>query len=47
MILNGRERAVNEPIVEAVTGGEAKFWKFRLRFGDTDPKENVLLMKAV
>jgi hypothetical protein len=47
MILNGKERALNELIVEAVTGGEAKFWKFRLRLGDTDPKQNVLLMKAV
>jgi hypothetical protein len=47
-MLKGRERAVIELIVEvAVTGTIAKFWKLRLKLGDADPKEKVLLIKAV
>jgi hypothetical protein len=47
-MLKGRERAVIEVVVEgAVTGTTAKFWKLRLKLGDLDPKEKVLLIKAV
>lgn len=48
IMLKGKARAVREFICEgARRGTAAKFWKLRVRAGEFDLNERVLLMNAV